>query len=81
MKNKKAPPLINYNQLKIRNTKYGDLSVQVSNHSTIKELKQNYLMNLRVDIKIEQIRLFCLGKELKDDLFMYSYDIKDEMAI
>jgi len=25
--------------------------------------------------------MFCLGKELKDDLFLYSYDIADEMAV
>lgn len=33
------------------------------------------------DVLIEDVRLFCLGKELKNDLFLYSYDIKDEMAI
>lgn len=27
------------------------------------------------------IRLFCLGKELRDDFHLYSYDIIDEMAI
>ena len=32
-------------------------------------------------MKPDQVRLFCLGKELKDDLFLYSYDIMDEMAI
>jgi hypothetical protein len=31
--------------------------------------------------KVEDLRLFCLGKELKDDLFLYSYEIKDEMVI
>ncbi len=30
---------------------------------------------------MEDLRLFCLGKELKDDLFLYSYEIKDEMVI
>jgi hypothetical protein len=30
---------------------------------------------------VENVRLFCLGKELRDDLFLYSYDVKDEMAI
>jgi hypothetical protein len=33
------------------------------------------------DIKPEKIRMFCLGKELKDDLFLYSYDITDELTI
>lgn len=33
------------------------------------------------DISAEDVRLFCLGKELKDDLFMYSYDIADEVVM
>ena len=33
------------------------------------------------EFKVDQIRFFCLGKELKDDLYIYSYEIKDEMAI
>lgn len=32
-------------------------------------------------LKPEHLRLFCLGKELKDELFLYSYDMIDEMAI
>jgi len=28
-----------------------------------------------------EVRIFCLGKELKDDLFMYSYDIADEVVM
>lgn len=32
-------------------------------------------------VKPENLRLFCLGKELKDDLFLYSYDMVDEMTI
>jgi hypothetical protein len=33
------------------------------------------------DIKMEKLRMFCLGKELKDDLFLYTYDIIDEMTV
>lgn len=33
------------------------------------------------DVKVEKVRMFCLGKELKDDLFLYSYDITDELTI
>jgi hypothetical protein len=29
---------------------------------------------------LAKIRLFCLGKELKDDLFLYSYDIGDDLV-
>ena len=25
--------------------------------------------------------MFCLGKELKDDLFLYSYDIIDDITV
>ena len=25
--------------------------------------------------------MFCMGKELKEDLFLYSYEIKDEMTV
>ena len=32
-------------------------------------------------LKPEMIRLFAMGKELKDDLFLYSYDIKEELVI
>lgn len=31
--------------------------------------------------KVDTLRLFCMGKELKDDLFLYSYDIADEMVL
>jgi hypothetical protein len=30
---------------------------------------------------VENMRMFCLGKELKDELFVYSYDIADEMTV
>lgn len=46
------------------------------------DLKRNYLQKIGSHhTKVEELRLFCLGKELKDDLFLYSYEIKDEMVI
>lgn len=49
---------------------------------TVLELKSSYLKKLGMGTtKVEELRLFCLGKELKDDLFLYSYEIKDEMVI
>ncbi len=33
------------------------------------------------DITLENLRFFYAGKELKEELFIYSYDIKDEMTI
>lgn len=49
----------------------------VSNLKSIVDLKQIYIDNLatKEPVKVTQIRFFCLGKELKDELFVYSYDI------
>jgi len=33
------------------------------------------------DKTFSDIRLFSLGKELKDDLFMFSYDIIDDVVM
>jgi hypothetical protein len=33
------------------------------------------------DVKVDKVRMFCLGKELKDDLFLYTYDVTDELTI
>ena len=64
------------------------MKLEVSNWSTILQLKQLFCQacNQRdkfngVSIKPDYIRMFCLGKELKDDLFLYSYDIKEEMTV
>ncbi len=53
----------------------------ISSLITIKELKMKYLEKLGGEFKLEDVRLFYAGKELKEDLFIYSYDIKDEMTI
>jgi 5-formaminoimidazole-4-carboxamide-1-beta-D-ribofuranosyl 5'-monophosphate synthetase len=54
----------------------------VSNLVSILEFKQKYLEKINEKtLKPENLRMFCLGKELKDDLCLYSYDIVDEMAI
>ena len=45
------------------------------------ELKQAYCKLLENDVTPEELRFFCMGQELKDNLFLYSYDIIDEMAI
>ena len=41
----------------------------------------NKLGGAAADVKPEKVRMFCLGKELKDDLFLYTYDITDEITI
>lgn len=56
--------------------------MSVTNLNLIKDVKKMYID--KADLKeytVESIRFFCLGKELKDDLYVYSYDIKDEMTI
>jgi len=57
--------------------------LSVSSHISIRALKVKYIeaLGVKSDVKQEELRFFCLGKELKDDLFLYSYDIKDEMAV
>ena len=48
----------------------------------IKDVKQIYIEKAELSDKtVDSIRFFCLGKELKDELYIYSYDIKDDMAI
>jgi len=32
-------------------------------------------------VTIENIRMLCMGKELKDDLFLYSYEITDDLVV
>lgn len=68
--------------MKIRSVK-GDSILSVTNHISIKTLKAKYIEALgnKSDLKLEELRFFCLGKELKDELFLYSYDIRDEMAV
>ena len=33
------------------------------------------------EIPLSRLRFFCMGKELQDDLFLYSYDIATDMVI
>lgn len=60
----------------------GDYVLSVSNLVSIQQFKLMYLEKIEEkNIKPENLRMFCLGKELKDDLFLYSYDIFDEMTV
>jgi hypothetical protein len=55
-----------------------------SNLTPILEFKQNYISALGEDgigLKVDQLRMFAMGKELKNDLFIYSYDILDESTV
>lgn len=42
-------------------------------------LEQKELSKGKIDTSL--IRLFAMGKELKDDLFVYSYDIMNESTV
>ncbi len=60
----------------------GDIALEISNHETIKTFKEKFIDTTGdSEIKPENIRLFCLGRELKDDFCLYSYDIVDDMTV
>lgn len=77
--------LSTFQVLKIRSVAMGDLNMRTSNLNTILQLKEEYLGQLkksqRKGATADKLRMFCLGKELKDDLHIFSYDIKDDMTI
>lgn len=53
-----------------------------TNLMSILEFKKKFLEKTEdKENPVENIRLFCLGKELKDDLFLYSYDMADETVV
>ena len=58
--------------------------IAVSNLVSILEFKQMYINKVGSEaegLKVEAIRMFCLGKELRDELFLYTYDLVDEMTV
>ena len=72
---------------KIRNTTYGDTELTAENTLQILEFKQVYLDKLKADktdtpdIAATALRFFAMGKELKDELFIYSYDLIDGLTV
>ena len=40
-----------------------------------------FITELGLEQTVDKLRFFCLGKELKDELFLYSYDVRDELTI
>jgi len=63
------------------------ITMDVSNHMTILQLKNLYIINLEMegkysaDMKAKKLKFELDDKELEDDLYVYCYDIKDEMKI
>ena len=70
--------------LKLRHAAKGDIIMEMSNLLPISEFKQLYISELGdkgEGLLVEKIRMFAMGKELKDDLFVYSYDIINESTV
>lgn len=68
--------------LKVRNAAKGDKVLNMTNLMSILDFKNMYISELNDPaVTMEKIRMFAMGKELKDDLFIYSYDIIDESTV
>lgn len=62
----------------------GDVAMKPSNLMPITEFKEAYIKAIGdkgTGLTIDKIRMFAMGKELKDDLFLYSYDILNESTV
>lgn len=44
-------------------------------------MKERFIAKAELSYTVANLRFFCMGKELSDDLFIYSYNITDEMTI
>ena len=58
--------------------------MDVSNLKSVEQFKYDYIEQLGdagTDLTPQKIRMFAMGKELKDDLFLYSYDIMNESTV
>lgn len=70
--------------LKIRNAAFPDKVLSITNQLAVTGFKQKYIEELGADgadLAPSQLRMFAMGKELKDDLFIYSYDILNESTV
>jgi hypothetical protein len=88
LKSKQAPQDREIKQLKIRLAPDKNVTVDISVLTSIRALKELFMAELaKQEQALEggtspsQLRFFYLGKELEEDLFLYSYDMKDEMTI
>lgn len=67
--------------LTLRNaSKFDDEEIEISDASTVTELKEKYAELQDVD-DIKKIRILYYGKELKDDYNLYHYDINEEIIL
>ena len=70
----------------MRSQKLGEKDVTCSNLCAISMVKQAYLSQAgRLEgegaVDVAKLRFLSMGKELKDEFFLYSYDIVDNMVI
>ena len=74
-------------KVKMRNGQVGSHDIQTSNLSSIEALKQVYMSLIgaaKVEehgLDVDKIRFFSMGKELKNDLFVYTYDMQDGIVV
>ena len=68
--------------LKVRHAVRGDKILQISNLLPIVDFKKEYITQLGdPEVSLEGVRLFAMGKELKEELWIYSYDIMNESTV
>ena len=81
LKSKATPPEETIH-VKLRNAARGDVEVDVSNLTAITDFKQIYIDKIADDsLNVSHLRFFAMGKELKDDLWVYSYDIMNDLTV
>ena len=68
--------------LKCRHAARGDKTFNLSNLIPVTDFKNMYIAELNDgEVTIDKVRMFAMGKELKDDLFIFSYDIINESTV
>jgi len=57
--------------------------ISTNNKAKIPEAKMTFLETAELTKQVEDdsVRFFCLGKELKNEFFLYSYDISEDTVI
>ena len=84
LKNKEQPDEV-VMTLRLRNPKLGDVTMEPSNLLSIESFKNQYIQKLGdkapIGLNCSKIRMFAMGRELKDELFIYSYDIMNESTV
>lgn len=81
MMSKKSPKAKNL-KIKIR-YQSRDIVISTTNKAQITDAKQTFLETAELMKSVEEssVRFFCLGKELKNEFFLYSYDISEDTVI